>query len=266
MKWKELLRSGQTQRIAEPVREETALEAMASFLCILVVWFFVIGYTFQNFVIPSASMASTLLVGDHVVVDRASLSPRAALAPIIPYRDLKHGEPVVFFRPVPNAAGEHEILVKRVIGLPGDRIHLRNGVVYRNGAAQDEPYAAKFTAAEYDPYNDDFPAIPGSVARLVTAEWAAELSTHIEGGDLVVPPDMYFVMGDNRHNSLDGRYWGLVPRANLIGRPLFVYWSFKMSDEEMYRTQPGQRVADTLHTALHFFDETRWSRTFHRIE
>jgi len=265
MTWKELLSSRKVKTEPTPAREETALESLASFLCILVVWMFVIGYTFQNFVIPSASMASTLLVGDHVVVDRASLSPHGALATLLPYRDLKHSEPVVFFRPAPNAAGEHEILVKRVIGLPGDRIHLRNGVLYRNGAAQQEPYVSPSTPADYNPYNDDFPAIPASTSRGVTAEWALELPTHIEGDDLVIPPDMYFMMGDNRHNSLDGRYWGLVPRANLIGRPLFIYWSFKMSDEEMYRTEPAQRVADTLHTALHIFDETRWSRTFHKI-
>ncbi|WP_433969482.1 signal peptidase I [Tunturiibacter gelidiferens] len=87
----------------------------------------------------------------------------------------------------------------------------------------------------------------------------------MQGEDLVVPSGMYFVMGDNRSNSYDGRYWGLVPRANLIGRPLFVYWSFETPEDDLYNTSPSERASSTLHTALHFFDETRWSRTFHRV-
>ena len=126
--------------------------------------------------------------------------------------------------------------MKRVIGIPGDRIHLRGGIVYRNGVSLDEPYAAKPTPVNYDPYNDDFPAIsPAKRTREVTAEWSLDLLAHIQGEDLVVPPGMYFVMGDNRTNSYDGRYWGLVPRANLIGRPLFVYWSFETPEDDMYK-------------------------------
>jgi signal peptidase I len=155
--------------------------------------------------------------------------------------------------------------VKRVIGIPGDRIHLRGGIVYRNGIALNEPYAAKPTPANYDPYNDDFPSISPDRGRNVLAEWSLDLPTHIQGEDLVIPPGMYFVMGDNRTNSYDGRYWGLVPRANLIGRPLFVYWSFKTPEDDMYKTSPSERASSTLHTVLHFFDETRWSRTFHRV-
>lgn len=249
-----------------PAKRETRFEAIASFAGLLTVWLFVLTFSFQNFVIPSASMASTLLVGDHVLVDRASLAPASLWAPVIPYRDLQRGEPVVFFRPAPNAAGDHDILVKRVIGIPGDRIHLRHGILYRNGIAQAEPYAAKPNAAAYRPYNDDFPAVPPDEASGVTAAWSVELPSHIEGEDLVVPPGNYFVMGDNRSNSNDGRYWGLVPRANLIGRPLFVYWSFKTPEDDIDKTSLPERVSSTLHTALHFFDETRWNRTLHRIQ
>jgi signal peptidase I len=246
--------------------EETHLEGLASITSVLIVWAFVMTFVFQNFVIPSASMASTLLVGDHVVVERATLAPASSWMPFVPYRELRHDEPVVFFRPVPNPEGQHDILVKRVIGIPGDRIHLRNGIVYRNGLALNEPYAAKPTPANYDPYNDEFPSISPALGRQVTAEWSLDLPTHIQGQDLVIPPDHYFVMGDNRSNSYDARYWGLVPRANLIGRPLFVYWSFETPDDDMYKTSPSERTASTLHTMLHFFDETRWSRTFHKVE
>jgi signal peptidase I len=244
----------------------TSFQELASISSTLAVWLFVMSFLFQNFVIPSASMANTLLVGDHVLVERVSLAPSSPLAHFIPYGDLKRDEPIVFFRPAPNALGDHEILVKRVIGLPGDRIHLRHGVVYRNGIALHEPYAAMPNSSNYDPYNDDFPALPASEGRDVLAIWSVDLPTHIQGEDLVVPPGYYFMMGDNRTNSFDSRYWGLVPRSNLIGRPLFVYWSFEMPEDEMYKTSLKERADATLHTALHFFDETRWSRTLHRIQ
>jgi signal peptidase I len=247
-------------------KEETRLEGIASLATIFAVWIFVITFSFQNFVIPSASMASTLLVGDHVLVDRASLAPSSPLAPFLPYRELHRDEPVVFFRPAPNATGNHDILVKRVIGIPGDRVHLQHGIVYRNGAALHEPYAAMPPDSNYNPYNDEFPAISSDNGAGVMAAWAVDLPNHVQGRDLIVPPGFYFVMGDNRSNSNDGRYWGLVPRANLIGRPLFVYWSFETPDDDIDKTSISERTDSTLHTMLHFFDETRWSRTFHRVE
>jgi signal peptidase I len=188
-------------------------------------------------------MASALLIGDHVVVDRASLCPPAKWAPFISYRELQRGEPVIFYKPAVETNGEHLILVKRVIGVPGDRLHLRGGIVYLNGIAQNEPYAAKPPYSDYDSYRDDFPAIPATRVPGVTDDWAVDLPTHIEGEDLVVPPDHYFVMGDNRTNSLGGRYWGFVPRANLIGRPLFVYWSLKTPAEQMYKTSATEQTS-----------------------
>lgn len=247
-------------------KRSTGFQELASLCSTLAVWLFVMSFLFQNFVIPSASMANTLLVGDHVLVERVSLAPSSPLAHFIPYGDLKRDEPIVFFRPAPNTQGDHDILVKRVIGIPGDRIHLRHGVVYRNGIALHEPYAAMPNSTNYDPYNDDFPALPANEGRGVLATWSVDLPTHIQGEDLVVPPGYYFMMGDNRTNSVDSRYWGLVPRDNLIGRPLFVYWSFEMPEDEMYKTSLKERAGATLHTTLHFFDETRWSRTLHRIQ
>lgn len=245
---------------------ETRLQGFASLCGTLAIGLFVMTFVFQNFVIPSSSMASTLLVGDHVLVERATLAPPTSWASFVPYRELHRGEPVVFYKPVEEATGEHMPLVKRVIGIPGDRIHLRRGIVYLNGVAQNEPYAAKPTYANYDPYRDDFPSIPPADIPGITAEWSLDLPTHIHGEDLVVPPDSYFVMGDNRTNSLDGRYWGLVPRSNLIGRPLFVYWSFVTSQDQMYKTKPSEQASFTLHQITHFFDDTRWRRTLHRVE
>jgi len=206
---------------------ETRLEGIASLCSTVVLALFAFTFIFQNFAIPSASMASTLLVGDHVLVERATFAPSSASAPFIPYREVRRGEPLVF--------------------------------------AQNKPQAAKITSANYDPYRDDFPSVPSSNVPRVTAEWSVDLPASIQGEDLIVPPDSYFVMGDNRANSLDGRYWGFVRRSNLIGRPLFVYWSFKTSDDQMYKTSLAERASFTLHQFTGFLTETRWKRTFHPI-
>ncbi len=244
---------------------ETGLQSFASICTTLAVGIFALTFIAQNFMIPSASMASTILVGDHVVADTTSLAPATQWMPLMPYRPLERGEPVVFHKPVQDSDGKYSILVKRTIGLPGDRIHLDHGIVYVNGVAQNEPYAAKITSENYDPYRDDFPAHSGALVPGVTATWSLEMGEHIRDGDLVVPPDCYFMMGDNRADSLDSRYWGFVRRENLVGRPLFVYWSFETPGDQMYKTSAGDQIAFALHTALHFFDETRWRRTLKPI-
>ncbi len=243
--------------------QETPLEAFASICGVLVIGLFALTFIFQNFEIPSSSMEKTLLIGDHVLVDRITLAPPTKWAPFIPYRNVKRGDIIVFFKP-----GEPDLyLVKRVVGIPGDRIHLRAGIVYRDGQPQNEPLADKPTDANYFPYRDDFPAIPPSEASDVTATWTVELPTHIDqSGDLVVPPGKYFAMGDNRTVSLDSRYWGFVPRENIVGRPLFVYWSFIQSGDQYEKTSLADRASFFLHTIVHFFDQTRWKRTFHLIQ
>jgi signal peptidase I len=252
-------------------KDETPIEGFASLCSVFAVGLFVLTFVFQNFVIPSSSMASTLLVGDHVLVDRVGLAPSESWAPFVQHREVRRGEVIVFFKPPAETNGEHIFLVKRVIGVPGDRVHLRRGVVYLNGVAQDEPRAAKPTYANYSPYRDDFPSVPPPENFGVTAEWSVDLPNHVEGGDLVVPPESYFVMGDNRTNSRDGRYWGFVPRANIVGRPMFVYWSFPTPEfptpeDEIDKTKLSEKASSTLHEIVHFFDETRWRRTFHVVE
>jgi signal peptidase I len=249
---------------------ETPLEFLASNCVLLVIAFFAFGFVFENFFIPSASMASTLLVGDHVFVDRLALAPSTGWAGFLPYREVRRDDIVVFYKPVqePGAGPEsdHMTLVKRVVGIPGDHIHLRDGVVYLNGVAQDEPHAAKPPYPDYNPYRDDFPAVPPTDGMGVTAQWSVELPTRIEGNDLVVPEGSYFVIGDNRAISLDSRYWGFVPRKNIIGRPLFVYWSFATPDGKLESTSTAEQARFALHELVHFFDQTRWSRTLHPTE
>jgi signal peptidase I len=251
---------------------ETPLESLASICTVLAIGLFVMTFIFQNFEIPSGSMEKTLLIGDHVLVDRTSFAPPTKWAPFVHYRDIRRGDVIVFYKPNPETPDL--FLVKRAIGIPGDHIHLRNGIVYLNGVAQNEPQAGK-PADDGDPqhafnaYRDDFPAVPPPAAEIgpggLTATWALDLPNHIQNGDLVVPPGSVFAMGDNRTESLDGRYWGFVPRENIVGRPLFVYWSFETPVDQMNKTSMGDRIGFMGHILVHFFSETRWKRTFHII-
>ncbi len=242
---------------------ETPLEGFASICSMLAVYLFATAFIFQNFQIPSASMEKTLLIGDHPLVDRVIFAPSAFWTRFMPNRDIHRGDVIVFYKPNPETPDL--ILVKRCIGVPGDRIHLRNGIVFLNGVAQNEPTAAKPTADSSNLYADNFPSIPPDMDGNITSTWAIDLPTHIQNGDLVVPPGKVFAMGDNRDASLDGRFWGFVPRENILGRPLFIYWSFKTGADEMYKTSIPERIASTVHTVIHIFDGTRWSRTFHVV-
>jgi len=237
-------------------RKETTLEFIASMASVLVTGLFIITFTIQAFEIPTSSMENTLLIGDHVFVDRIAYAPRAGWMPVLPYRDIKRGDIFVFLSPAQPGL----FLVKRVIGIPGDRIHLREGVVYLNGVAQNETYVIH-SMQNYMPYRDEFPSAPPPEGA-ITPEWHLTLASHIENGDLVVPPNSYFAMGDNRDVSYDSRFWGFVPRENVIGRPLFVYWSFETPRDQWQKTDFGSRIAFMGRVVIHFFDETRWRRMF----
>lgn len=246
---------------------ETVPEGLASVCSVLAVGLFVLTFVFQNFLIPSSSMASTLLTGDHVLVERETLAPAAKWAPFLHYREVRRGDVIVFYKPAEERDGEHRFLVKRVVAEPGDRIHLRHGVVFLNGVAQEEPHNAVPDARRpYDPYVNDFPSVNPLTEPNVTPEWASALQDYKDGDDLVVPAGSYFVMGDNRTNSLDSRFWGFVPRQNILGRPLFVYWSILMPESGMDEVPLREQAGSSLHELLHFFDETRWSRTLHPIQ
>jgi len=252
---------------------ETALESLASICTVLAVGLFVMTFIFQNFEIPSASMEKTLLIGDHVLVDRISLAPLTRWAPFEHYREVRRGDVIVFLKPHPETPDLY--LVKRCIGIPGDHIHLRDGIVYLNGVAQNETYAQMprddgDPSDAYIPYRDDFPAdlegIEQAASQNNASLWALDLPNHVNpDGDLVVPPGAVFAMGDNRTQSLDGRFWGFVPRENIVGRPLFVYWSFLTPADQINKTDLGDRIAFMGHILVHIFDETRWNRTFHVI-
>jgi signal peptidase I len=106
---------------------------------------------------------------------------------------------------------------------------------------------------------------PGGDESQITSEWPMVMQAHMRNGELVVPPESYFGMGDHRDVSLDSRYWGFIPRQNIIGRPLFIYWSFETPPSQYERRSAGERISFLGHVIIHFFDQTRWDRMFHLV-
>ena len=249
---------GKEEAVVDEKPHETPVEFFASLAELLVIVLFMMTFVLQNFEIPSGSMEETLLIGDHVLVNREQFAPPTYwMGPLLPYREIRRGDIVVFLSPEEPGL----FVVKRIIGIPGDRIHLRDGDVYRNGEKLDEPYA-QHKVANYDPYRDNFPAVlPSEMYGITSQDWIVSLPSHIQGGDVVVPPNNYFAMGDNRDNSKDSRYWGFIPRQNVIGRPMFIYWSFITPPDQYQMRGAGDRLGFLAHVVIHFFDETRWSRT-----
>jgi signal peptidase I len=213
----------------------------------------------QAFVIPTGSMQDTLLVGDHLLVDKLSYASAGAVSKyLLPYQAPKHGDIIVFRYP-PDIG---ETLVKRLIGVPGDRLRIANGVVYRNGVRLNEPYV--YHKYRYDPTTDNFPTeccrpVKEELARVAQREM---LDRDVVAGELVVPPDMYFAMGDNRDNSSDSRFWGFVPRENIMGKPFLIYWSYRASTEDLTGESAGSMLTHFVDLGEHFFTRTRWNRTF----
>jgi signal peptidase I len=204
----------------------------------------------QAFIVPTGSMESTVLIGDHLLVDKLSYAPAGPISKyLLPYTEPKRGDVIVFRYPMDI----RQNFVKRVIGVPGDHIHIVDKVVYVNGRALTEPYTQHIDA-HIEPYRDNFPSQPyGPVVDRAQQMLAANVSN----GELVVPADNYFAMGDNRENSLDSRYWGFVPRENIIGKPLVIFWSYDAPTEEW----AGDSGSHYLDLAKNFFSKTRWNRT-----
>jgi signal peptidase I len=231
--------------------------SIAEWAVTLVLLLFVVTVLLQPFIIPTVSMEDTLLRGDHLLVDKISYSPAGFLSKYaLPYRQVLRGDIIVFRWPIDI----RQNYVKRIIGVPGDRLRIVNKQVYRNGKPLNEPYVSHKTAY-VDSYRDNFPGDPN--VRL--PEPALLMLEHnVKDGELVVPPNMYFAMGDNRDNSLDSRYWGFVPRANIIGKPLLIWWSYDAPTERL--ADPNIIGLDHLvDLATHFFTKTRWSRTFRLV-
>jgi signal peptidase I len=233
---------------------------LQSLLGTVVIAVFVITFIVQAFQIPSPSMENTLLVGDYLLVNKLCYGGGAWSDFLMPYKRVRRGDIVVFHYPVNPV--QH--FVKRVIGVPGDRIRMINKQVYVNGVALQEPYA-RFTRPANDLFRDSFPRL--DVAAGETPEWWVQMRKLVEDGQLIVPQGHYFVMGNNRDDSYDSRYWGFVPQANIIGRPLLIYWSVKgVGEEEARPSSMAGRLAHLGYALTHVFQITRWNRTLRLVK
>jgi signal peptidase I len=240
----------------QPPQGEPPRGTIAEWTITVLLLLFLTTTLVQAFVIPTGSMEDTLLIGDHLLVDKLAYAPAGPVSKyLLPYSPVKRGDIIVFRYPVDI----RQTFVKRCIGVPGDRIRLVNKQVYLNGVKLDEPY--KYHKTDYiDSYRDNFPGEP----NLNVDRGAIDmLQNHVVNGDVVVPPNSYFAMGDNRDSSLDSRYWGFVPRENIIGKPLIIYWSYDAPTDQLQ--SPSIGLDHVLDLAQNFFSKTRWRRTFRLI-
>jgi signal peptidase I len=244
----------ETPRRREYYQQKQGLFGIQAFFTVVIFSIFVITFIVQAFQIPSGSMENTLLVGDFLLVDKLHFAGQHVPGRLLPYGQIQRGDIVVFYYPVDSS----QFLVKRVIGLPGDHIRLRNKIVYVNGIPLHENYVIHKQWMP-DGYRDNFPS-QQNYSRDIDRRWRYQLQSYINDGEVVVPPEHYFVLGDNRDQSLDSRYWGFVPRANIVGRPLVIYLSVTGqaqggSGDKLL--QSGQ-MAHLLHLA-------RWNRMFRLV-
>jgi signal peptidase I len=236
-------------------------ENFSSIVVTAILFLFFTTFTAQAFEIPSISMEDTLLVGDRPFADNVVFAPRTKwLGPLLPYSEIRRGDIIIFLHPKDP---DRKHMVKRVIGLPGDRIKIVNRNVMVNGHLLVEGYKVHKMGNIME-YRDNFPAVYPMDMLVHSPQyrpWAEEeLPNAIDkDGWLVVPPGKYFGMGDNRDWSLDSRYWGFIPRENILGRALVIYWSVGFKSEEIENDGPAMHIVHLL-MALPF--KTRWNRLF----
>ncbi len=223
-----------TEEAALDFRKSTVREYFESIVITAIIALFATTFVVQAFKIPTGSMESNLLIGDHLLVNKFVYGLHSGvLSALLPYKEPRRGDVIVFKYPnSPEVA-----YVKRLIGMPGDKVEMKGRTVYIN----DRPLMETYTQ-----YID-----PGSVQDSY--------------GPIHVPPDKYFAMGDNRDNSQDSRYWGFVPRDYILGKALVIYWSFETPRDEYLQTNVTDRARQFADVFLNFFTKTRWRRTFQII-
>ena len=235
------------------------ISSLQSLAGTVVIAIFVITFIVQAFQIPSESMENTLLVGDYLLVNKLCYGGTGLGDHVMPYQRIVRKDIIVFHYPV----DPRQHFVKRVIGVPGDRLKLVNKKVYINGKPLDEPYA-RFIEPPNNVFRDDFPRVDVPAYGL-EGKWWLQMRKLVEDGELIVPEGSYFVMGDNRDDSQDSRYWGFVPQENIIGRPLVIYWSVREGADASYSSTIVGRVQHLAYAMTHMFSNTRWSRTLRLV-
>ena len=226
----------------------------------IIIAIFVIVFLAQAFQIPSESMEQTLLVGDYLLVDKVYYGDGGFWGKVLPYHRVGRGEIIVFKWPV----RPQQHFVKRVIGVPGDRIRLTRGHVFVNGKPLEETYAI-FRAHNHDFFRDDFPNVRYR-GRQVTDAWWGDFPGFIRNGELLVPENHYFVLGDNRDQSLDSRYWGFVPRENIVGKPFLIYLSLEQPLPESSAAAADDKIGRFGYVLWHLPGLARWDRIMRIVQ
>jgi signal peptidase I len=243
----------------KPAREPHAgwMTSLQSLAVTVVIAVFVITFVVQAFQIPSESMERTLLIGDYLLVDKVVYGNGGLAERLLPYRPVQRGDIIVFRYPVHPA--QH--FVKRVVGVPGDRVRIDGRQLRVNGQLLDEDYAVY---SALGPRRERFPALETPITQ-IDAEWWSEMPQLVEDGELIVPAGNYFVLGDNRDQSLDSRFWGFVPRENIIGRPLLIYYSIGGPDRAAMASSGDGKLSYFVYRLTHLLTDTRWERTLRRV-
>ena len=236
-----------------PAQPAGLLPAVQSLLYIVITGLFLMTFTVQPIRIPTDSMEPTLLVGDFLLLDKQSVAGNGR-GRLFPPTGISRGDIVVFHNPVDDPSIH---IVKRVIALPGDRLHLHDGAVFLNGHPIREPYAV-YRRANADAFRDNFPTLQTLDARINPAWWI-RLRTLVHNGDITVPPGSYFVMGDNRNDSDDSRFWGFVPRDAIVGKPLLIYFSWNQPSAD---DEDGIIPLRTANPPTRPAEFARWNRAF----
>ena len=228
----------------EPYVKSTVREYFESFCVAVILALFVRTFVVQAFKIPTGSMENNLLIGDHLLVNKLVSGPSLTSFErmILPLREPKRGDVMVFKYP----DEPERDFIKRVIGLPGETLELRSKKVYINGQPLDEPYVHFLE--------------PASEGQEVT-----QFDVRERYGPVRIPDGQYFVMGDNRDNSQDSRYWGFLPRHYIKGKALMIYWSYDSGPEEYVDSGLGATLKRLFSVVTHFFTRTRWERIFNQI-
>ncbi len=230
------------------------LYSLQSLAGTIVIAIFVICFIVQAFQIPSESMEKTLLIGDYLLVDKAHYGHSGLWSGLLPYRPIQREDIIVFRYPV----NPQQHFVKRVVAVPGDHVRLLNKHVYVNGVRQNDSYAT-FRWTWPDRFRDDFPD-GGFYGDKTSAKWFLQAQKLTEDGELIVPENSFFVLGDNRDDSYDSRYWGFVPRENIVGRPLVIYWSMDRTRTAMAGALPSDKLSSLTLNVSQLLNCLRWHR------
>jgi signal peptidase I len=250
------------ERTSRGGRTSSLVEYLESLLVTVLLALFGTTFVVQAFKIPSQSMEPTLLVGDHLLVNKFLFEGNGAwYEKFLPYRPVRRGDIIVFKFPY----DDHPHYVKRVIGLPGDRVRILNDHVFVNGTELVEPYVVHDPSAQ-DFFGDNFPPSNRYFYNAnLRPEWSVRIMDYVDRGQLVVPPHRYFVMGDNRDRSWDSRYWGFVDQGAIMGRPILIYWSVDATSSDYSNRGLSGTLRGIGETLLHLPSRTRWHRMMREV-